>query len=297
MALGIPVRPPIEQGLRFYSAATEPTFSESVVQWQLSRQQQDAEVVVIGDSSALTALIPSAIARRSGHTVENLATVAPLHITGHVHVLERYLESHPPPKWVVYHFADESLSVPDAHVESKGLRPALRWWLGHRDTLVSRWPTTRLRAAARALIGGHRYPTWANDDGIRSFLSEHAGFLRDETTGAERQTLLDTPRARVPIDPDALPGLGRLIEGTAQSGTRLLLVRAPIPDTDLNPQTAAAHAGNEALLDRVAARFPHIRLAKPYVRTLPVARFARPEHPDLEGASKNSAFVAEQLRE
>ncbi len=169
--------------------------------------------------------------------------------------------------------------------------PALEWWLGRGGSWVSGWPSTRLRNGARAWVGGARYPYWDNDAGIADFLARHGGYLRDEPNGKPW-----APPAPVSIHRDALEGIARLVDLTASVGARLLFVRAPIPDTLLNADVVAGHQANERLLEGLAARFPHVRVARPYVRSMPAARFANRDHPDLPGASKNSRFVSLMLR-
>ncbi len=292
-----PTAAPIDAGLRFFGAATEPTESETIIDHQLRRLdaiEVPAQVVVLGDSSALTAVIPKVLSDALGVPVENLGTIAPLHVEGHLAVLDRYLSRvAAPPRLVIYHFSDASLSAPLAEIERIGSRAALDDWLG-RAPLQQGWlPSYHLRPLARRLIGGDRYPAWPNDAGQGAFMRRTHGYLRETHEGYD---WAGWRRVQVPIHADAMPGLEGLIARTVGRGIPLLLVRAPVPEAAADAQARAHHAANGALLGQIAAAVPGVRVAEPYLRVLPTSAFGTPNHPLLPAAQANSRWLADQAR-
>ena len=296
VALAVPVVAPIDAGARYYLPGVLPSLDASMVQWQGERlrvgDEPPADVLIIGDSAALMGLIPSVITERTGLRTQNLATVAHLGIDGQADVLEEHLARHPAPKTVVFAFGDWSFSATRAELARIGMLRGYREWIGRDERLVASWPSHRLRAAARRVISGAWYEAGRNDDGVRAFLFEHHGYLREP---AELADWSKATRPDIAIHPDAADGLARISKAAAGAGAGLLLVHAPIPDVYESPQTRALYQANEALLRRALAQLGSGELLGPFARFAPRRLFGSPDHLNLEGAHIFSAEVADAL--
>ena len=248
VAVAVPDVPPIDYGRRFYLAGREPTFSEAAVHWQVVRARthaRAAEVVIIGDSTALTGLVPQELEKHLGHTVENLATVGPLHIHGHLDVLEEYLRVHPAPALIVYHFGDWSTGSTEEEIERIGMLDGLRGWLGRDERLHTWWPGYRLRTLASRALGADLYMPRTNAANIGGFLYHHHGYLRDP-----RPTVswADEEAAPIPIDPYAVDAFARLGEISYAAGAKVAVIHGTMPDIFASADAVAAHQRNEDLL-------------------------------------------------
>ncbi len=295
VAAAVPVTPPIEQGQRLYLAGRTPTFDESVLQWQLDRLwRMDAapEALVIGDSSALIGLIPSVIEERTGLPTQSLATIAHLGVHGQAEVLEAYLERRPPPRVVVAQFGDWSLVTSDADADHIGMYAGVRTWLGRDDGPVTLWPSHRLRAAARRMVGGAWYQPGTDDEAIRAHLHAHQGHVRDPTPTDDWATV---ERPRPGVHPDAAEGLVRLLNVAREAGAALLLVHPPLPAVFDSPEARAGYADTEARVRTLLSRIGHGQLMTPFAPFWPTAAFSSLDHLTGAGARRHSEAVAARL--
>jgi len=298
VGLLVPRRSPLDWGARVHLAGMRPTFTQSVLQWQverIGRLRRPADVVVIGDSTGLMALVPRELERELGEgvRVENLCTIVPLGIAGHVDVLEHTLAVRPPPRVVAYAFTGESLAMDDEAVASAGLRAGLRDWLGMDDAAWTAWPSSRLRGAVRGGLARLLSVPDANDAGVRDFLRAHHGYLRENNPIPLEPDGLAPPG---PISRDALDGLGRLVELTGRIGARLVVLRTPLPDLLDTPAHRQALAHNERQWESLVSGFPHVTLVRPFGGFVPARYFLRYEHLSLEGALRRTREVAPVLR-
>lgn len=297
VAVAVPAAAPIEQGARVYLAGRTPSFDESVLQWQLDRlwhMERPAELLVVGDSSALIGLLPALLQERTGLEAESLATIAHLGVHGQADVLQTYLERHPgaPPKVVVAQFGDWSLVTSDADAQRIGMRQAVRTWLGRSDVPESHWPAYRLRARARRLVGGDWHQPGARDDAVRDHLRAHRGQVPDPKP-TEDWGAVERPRPGVHID--AAQGLFRLARLAQDAGATLLLVHPPVPEVFDSPTARASYAESAGRLRALLDQVGHGELVEPFSPVRPTRLFSSVDHLTAEGARKHTEAVAKQI--
>ena len=246
----------------------------------------------MGDSSALMGLIPKEIEQRAGARTENLAMIQPLGLPGQVDMLELYLQHHPPPRIAVFQFSEPNLSLTEADLERYGMLDGFRTWIGRRDRVVDLWPSTRLRAVARAAIGGGWYEASRNDAAIREFMVRHRGYFR------EPEVAVDWSRIKAPrvgVTPESVAQLTRLFELTRRHGVQLWLRHGPIPEVFKDPARDALIAADERQVRELAAKWPNVQVLGPWARYAPSEYFFDYQHLILDGALVNSVHLAQRL--
>lgn len=287
-------------GHRFYPATRIPTVEESVTQWQLDRlRSAPADVVLIGDSSALNGLVPAAFEEATGLRAQNFATICWATVDGHADVLELYLRTHGAPRVVVYQMATLVHVMPQDDLLAGGFYNQLGDYIGTR---TDRWPvplaSLRWRRLARDWVDGQRFaPAYTgvprgrelSDAGIAAFLSASAGFNIDR---APRARWDDVVPVRPSLTPEALAGLVRLYRLSATWGFDLYVVHNPMPELLRSPALEIGYAEVERVVSAAAEPFPRVMIVGPFARWFRNEAFANVEHLTLEGAWSHSRTLA-----
>lgn len=305
MAL-VPVRAAVDLGVPFFALGAEPSFTEAVIEGQGTRVARAApgaaDVVVVGDSSGLTGVIPELVAaglrgvNADGPQtrVENLCTVAPVSLAGQLDLLERWMGGHGAPRVVVLYVSAGSVAISDAEQARVGLAQAFRAWLGTDTGVAGFWPSHRLRPWGRhllaALAGG---AVGGNQLALQGFLDTHRGYLREPDTAKPDPS---APRLVVPLHADALAAVARLLELAERHDFQVLWVNAMQSVGQADPAARAEHAENFARLRGVAGQVPRLQLAEPWLRLQPDAAFGAANHPRLPAARENSLWLGDALR-
>lgn len=297
VALAAPVSPPMERsgGLRLYLSGVQPSFDASVLHWQIERLRhldEPAEALIIGDSSALIGLDPAVLREQTGLRTEGIATIAHLGVSGQADLLQTYLDRLAPPQVVIAQFGDWSLATSDADADRMGWRAAVRAWIGLDDRPVARWPSHRLRPAARQLLGGGWHQAGARDAAVAEELRRTRGHVDDPLP---LQDWSDAPRPRPAVHPDAARGLVRLVRLAQDAGAALLLVHPPVPQVFDSPATRAAYADTAARLKLLLSDLGHGALHTPFAELRPTAEFSSVDHLAADGARRHSRAVARSL--
>jgi hypothetical protein len=73
----------------------------------------DCQVLIYGDSSALVGLNPEVIRQQTGLTTCNIAEFEGVTLVSHMLLVDRFLQNNPPPRFLVFFYTPEDLSIPD----------------------------------------------------------------------------------------------------------------------------------------------------------------------------------------
>ena len=288
----LPKQTPIEEGVRFYPAGISRTFTDSLLQWQTHRAlntEGPVDIMIMGDSSATMGVIPAELDKLN-IKVENFGLVLWMTIDGHTDLLEHYLKNHQPPKLIIYCFTDGLFS--DNSLIEKGMLTSYRSWLGLDQGPEIFWPTYSLRPLALKLRGGTIYEELPNDSGVRTFLENHYGFLRESRIKPEI-TIEDQPI--IPIVPQSIPGLIRFFSTTSKHKITVLFMHSPMPDLFNIGSIREKHLKNKKLLSDLIQHYPHITLGSPYLNYAPTQFFIDYNHLSLRGAIINSKVILQWL--
>ncbi len=243
-----------ESGARFYPPGAQPTYEQSIIQWQYNRAMSpdlaDTDVLIIGDSSALMGIDPRVIEARTALRTESLALVAFAHVHGFADALDFYLGHQPPPRLVVLGMAPFGYAVPWPAYEEYGLRTAIAGWAGADPPL---WPSLALRARARATIAAmSEFPGLDAPRGERPSDNEVRVELQSRQGGMiETIPVTDWADQRpVParVQPEALDALRRICARAVEHDFALVIIHNPVPAPLLTPTISGR-------LDAVATAF------------------------------------------
>jgi hypothetical protein len=72
---------------------------------------RDCKVLIFGDSSAMVGLDPAVIQRQTGLTTCNIAEFEGVTLVSHTLLIDRFLENNPRPRFVVFLYTPEDLSI------------------------------------------------------------------------------------------------------------------------------------------------------------------------------------------
>jgi hypothetical protein len=290
-----------QAGARFYPPGAQPTYEQSIVQWQyeraLSESVADTDVLIIGDSSALMGIDPRVIENRTGLRTESMALVAFAHVHGFADALNFFLQHQTAPRLVVLEMAPFGYAVPWSAYEEYGLRDAIANWAGAERPV---WPSLSFRARTRAAMAGvSGFPGLdqprgdrPSDDEVRDELHQRQGGMVETVPVADWSSERPVP-ARV--QPEAIEALNRICALSREHGFALLVLHNPVPEPLLTPTISGR-------LDAVATAFTDATdtceqawVIRPFDRTLPIALFSTLDHLTEEGAQTNSEAIAEVI--
>ncbi len=294
-ALVGPPASPLDRGERFYPPTRQPSAGESIINWQLERVlRTPAELVLIGDSSALYGLDPAVFGQATGLRAQNFGMQGGLGIQGAADTLATYIAHHGPPTAVVFHMGTLIHTVPGAF-DAAEISPAFQEWIGAAST---HWPlplpSLEWRALARALADGRHYSAayteaargpWDSDSVIRDWLDTHDGFYVDRLPRHDWDAV---PYLKPELQPEAEAGLRSLFELSAEHDVALFVAHNPIPG---RYESAASHAHFRRLEERIVAiseGFPAVHVLTPFDRFFPTEAFSNYEHLSPIGAEHNS---------
>lgn len=294
---------PLGRGERFYPPTRVPNVEESAIQWQVDRLlREDAELVIIGDSSAMMGLEPRTFEIELGLTAQNFGTVCWLHTDGHADVLDLYLAQHGTPQVVIYQIGTLIHAVSRDEIVATGLLDNFRRWtgLGAAEHPVP-LPSLLRRPQARALVEGAEYsPVYLeanrgrepSDAVVREQLELTNGMNVDH---APRGDWSNMPPPLQPYEPSVESGLVRVMEASSEFGFQLFVVHAPIPDVFDHPQVTANYDSVERAIGALADEYANASVVGPFARYLSTDAFANFEHLTPDGARFNSVVIARSI--
>ena len=288
----------LELGHRFYPPTRVPNVEESTIQWQMDRLRREAaDIVIIGDSSAMMGLEPMVFEQATGLEVQNYATVSWLHTEGHADVLDLYLEHHGPPTAVVYQMGTLIHVYPHEELLAGGLLRNFRRWTDPKSYEVP-LPSLTLRHVVRHAVEGSRYPELYTaavrgreppDEYVQRWLERHAGMNVDHAPRADWSAL---PPMQATYEPTIESGLVRIFEAAQREGLRVFVLHNPIPEHFRSPERDAEYTAVEERLVALAEGYEEVVVVGPFARYMPTDLFANFEHLSREGARENSIIVA-----
>lgn len=297
---------------RYYPPDRPPGVMESVVQWKASHLVEGrygrADVILLGDSSCLTSLVPS-VFEQDGLTALNLGTVSHLSVQGHADFLELYMDLHGPPRAVVYQVSNTTLYFDEKDIREAGILKLFEGWLQavhHPAFLADRLPWTdrlpssnaawsikrRLRGSMPAHFLSEPRGHFPSDIAVRNTMLETHGFL-EET--AQSDYAGGTPV--LTLSPFAAKGLQRLFALCAQRRVPLLVYLVPLPDSLDTPETAQRGDSLRQAIQATADGYPGVTIPEPFIRFTPTALSNGIGHLLLPGAEANSSSVAKGLED
>ena len=295
-----PAGSPLERGERFYPPTRVPTSEESTIQWQLDRLlRESAQLVIIGDSSAMMGLEPAAFEHHLGLTTQNFGTVSWLHTEGHADILDLYIDTHGPPRAVLYQMGTLIHLIPHDELVGTGLLDSFRSWLGADEASYPvPLPSLSWRDPVRAFVEGGHYPEqYLNairgqeppDHVVREQLELTNGMNVDH---AVRSDWDDVAAPDVVYQASIESGLRRVFEAAERHGFEVFVVHNPIPVRFRSDDLDAAYGTVEEALRDLAEGYPRTHVLGPFARYLPTELFANFEHLTPVGARANSTELA-----
>lgn len=303
--------PPIDSDARIYPPTRVPTLDESLIQWQIERlTENDADVVLFGDSSALMGLNPAVFEEVTGAATQNFGTVVWLTSEGHADTLELFIQRNGAPRLALYHMGTALHGLGATGVQrSQGHRAQLlqtfREWTGAGD--VDRQiplPSLTLRPHARALMEGQSYDpiytaaarnhAWP-DLRIRRHLDEtHGQYIDLNPTPPDAWESIEP--VDVHYDPGIEPGFLRMFELAEEHGFLLLVVHNPIPAVYRSEERTELYERVGGQLSELAEPYQGVHIIGPFGRYAPTSAFANYEHLNPEGAQQHSMQLAQLVQ-
>lgn len=274
-----------------------------MIQWQVDRLTREAaELVIIGDSSAMMGLEPRMFEDELRLSTQHFGTVCWLHTDGHADLIGLYLEVHGPPRVVVYQMGTLIHSVPRSDVVATGLLENFRHWFGAGSgQFPVPLPSLGRRGAARSLVEGQQCA--ASYLGVSRGREPSDLVVREElelTNGmsvshAPRRGSANVPPPLQPYQPSVESGLARMMEASGRVGFRLFVVHAPIPDIFDRPDVAANYQEVEDALAELGAEYANASVVGPFARFPSTEAFANFEHLTPDGARFNFVVIARSV--
>ena len=246
--------------------------------YAFSLKHVDCEVVIYGDSTALTGLDPTVVSRATGLKTCNIAqSQSIVEILGMV-ALDTYLKNNVPPKYVVMQFAPETLSRKSNIFWPEGLTLLLR-----KKSLLEALPTL-----VRHPVRAYQFSIWAIKAKAGSLIKPPPDFGSTEAIFRSRGGLLILPKAAethchndIAYAQPTVEWVRMLKEKYGNNGTRVLINVSPLPTC--SPIAALAAAGTRNVTDNSLSLYP-------------IGLFCdRDRHLTLEGAERASLELAQQL--
>jgi hypothetical protein len=247
--------------------------------YAFSLKQVDCEVLIYGDSTALTGLDPSVVARATGLKTCNIAQArSVVEILGML-ALDTYLKNNAPPRFIVMQFAPETLSRSRSNFFwPEGLTLLLR-----EKSLLEALPTF-----VRHPVEAYHFSIWAIKARIAAVLKAPIDFAATEAIFRSHGGLLILPKSAetrclndIAYARPAVEWVRTLREQYARNGTRVVINVAPLPTC--SPIAASAAAGTRNVTDNSLSLYP-------------IGLFCDLDrHLTLEGAERASLELAAQL--
>lgn len=247
--------------------------------YAFSLSHVDCDVVIYGDSTALTGLDPTVVSRATGLKTCNIAQArSVVEILGML-ALDTYLKNNAPPRYIVMQFAPETLSRNSSHLFwPEGLTLLLR-----KQSLLQALPTF-----IRHPVEAYHFSIWAIKAKVAAVIKPPADSAATEAIFHSRGGLLILPKSAethcindfADFQP-AVEWVRRLKERYARNGARVMINMSPLPTC--SPIAAPAVAGTRNVTDNSPSLYP-------------IGLFCDLDrHLTLEGAERASLELAEQL--
>jgi hypothetical protein len=247
--------------------------------YAFSLKHVNCEVVIYGDSTALTGLDPTVVSRATGLKTCNIAQAQSIvQILGML-ALDTYLKNNAPPKYIVMQFAPETLS--------RG-RSDFFWEEGLTLLLRKKSLFEALPIFIRHPVQGYRFSIWAIKAKVASIIKPPIDFASTEAIFRSRGGLITLPKpaqthclndiAYAQPTADWVHGLK---DKYANNRTRVVINVSPLPTC--SPIAALVTAGTRNVTDNSLSLYP-IGLFLDMDR-----------HLTLEGAERASLELAQQL--
>jgi hypothetical protein len=250
----------------------------------------DADILFVGDSTALFGIIPSVVERETGLKAYNLGLTINAFIYGEPFLLRRYLQMNKPPKYIVLQInpwttPSQTVSEDDRVYEQGfvtmryGSLQDIAAFLRQRPRELFCFPIHTLNTVGQFITGGaHDLPQYRE---MRSQLAINAGFLHMNLFGSHVDTVPYDCTADTPAGAPDKTYISSFYRRYSSPQTKVLVLISPLPDCQKRlPYFQKAYAG---VVDR-----PPV--------ALPVNCFApRPTslHLRTSGAVQNSLLISQ----
>jgi len=246
--------------------------------------KRDCQILIYGDSSAMVGVNPAILQQRTGLTACNIAEFAGMTVVSHTLLVDMFLQRNPRPRYLVFLFAPENLSIPANWTSAN---------VGTFEAISFRLEYARNLSTARLLFT-HPSDTfgWA-EQGLRLALERirsgpmpaTAAHLRDTFAGqlpviGTALTKCDTAIYMRPPDP---VWIAQLRTRYGIDGTTVLIDATPLADCD--PSLSFYRQHLNSLIDNV-----------PY-QPIPVSSFVEEGrlHANQSGVRLISDRIADQI--
>jgi hypothetical protein len=268
---------PIVRSKSFPVESSDPFLLNS--DYAFSLKHVDCDVVIYGDSTALTGLDPTVISRATGLKTCNIAqSQSIVEILGML-ALDAYLENNAPPKYIVMQFAPDTLSRGRSDFFwPEGLTLLLR-----KKSLLEALPTLMQHP-----VQAYDFSVWAIKAKVASFIKPSTDFDSMEVIFRSHGGLIVLPKPAqtscVNYKAYIQPTVGwvrGLKDKYAHNGTRVVVNVSPLPTC--SPIADLVAAGTRNVTDNSLSLYP-------------VGLFCDLDrHLTLQGTERASRELAEQL--
>jgi len=247
--------------------------------YAFSLKHVDCEVVIYGDSTALTGLDPTVVSRATGFKTCNIAQARSIVGILGMLALDTYLRNNVPPKYIVMQFAPETLSGSKSNFFwPEGLTLLLR-----KKSLFEALPTF-----IRHPVEAYHFSIWAIKARVASFIKPPIDFASTEAIFRSRGGLLILPKFAethclndIAYVQPTVDWVHSLKEQYSRNGTRVVINVSPLPTC--SPIAALVAAGTRNVTDNSLSLYP-------------IGLFCDLDrHLTIEGAERASLELAEQL--
>ena len=246
--------------------------------YPFSLKQVDCDVVIYGDSTALTGLDPTVVSRLTGLKTCNIAQSRSIVEILGMSALDTYLQNNAPPKFIVMQFAPETLSRGRTDFFwSEGLTLLLR-----KKSLLEALPTL-----IRHPVQAYYFAIWAIKAKVSSFIKPSADFASMQETFRLRGVLIlpKSPETHcvnnIAYAQPSADWVRRLKDRYSNDRTRVLINVSPLPSC--SPIATLVAGGTRFVTDNSLSLYP-------------IGLFCDLDrHLTLEGAERASLELGEQL--
>jgi hypothetical protein len=247
--------------------------------YAFSLRHVDCEIVIYGDSTAVTGLDPTLVSRSTGMKTCNIAQAQSIVLILGMLALDTYLQNNAPPKYIVMQFAPETLARgKSGFFWAEGLTLLLR-----KKSLLEAMPTF-----VRHPVQAYNFSIWAIKAKIDYLIKPPPDFGSMEAIFHSRGGLLILPKPAethcvndIAYAPPTAEWVRMLKEKYASGESRVLVNVAPLPSC--SPIAAPLAAGIRNITDNSLSLYP-------------VGLFCDLDrHLTFQGAERASLELVEQL--
>lgn len=240
----------------------------------------DCEVVIFGDSTAVTGIDPTVVEKITGLKSCSIAESQSIFEILGPYALDTYLRNNAPPRYIVMQFSPEVLSRDQEIFWPEGLTLLFR-----KKSLLAALPTV-----ARHPVQFYNFAMWAIKAKVRALHEPPPNFANMSSNFQVRRGLIILPKPPetncVSQRSLALPDdswIRRMRDAYSRGGTRVLIDVAPVPECTQNVRRVSEGFGK--ITDNNLPIFP-VNLFCDLDR-----------HLTLSGAERSSAQIGAQVRD